>query len=58
MRKKFKIFVDGVQVKPSVNAMFVCNAQGIFFKVTMDDYYPSVTKLSNIYRVYDVVWEE
>lgn len=58
MRKKFKIFVNGIQVKPSGDAMFVCNAQGIFFKVTMDTYYPSVTKLSMIYDKYDVVWKE
>lgn len=58
MRKKFKIMIDGIEVKPKENSMFVCNSQGIFFRVTIDSYYPSITKLSQIYSYYDVVWVE
>jgi hypothetical protein len=56
MRGKFKIFVNGAQVKPPKGGMFVCNSDGIFFIVHFDDYYYYIERLSKVYPKYDVVW--
>lgn len=64
MRRKFEIrypldYVEeslgGKPYKPK-GKMLVMNSQGVFFQVDLEDYYTSVTKLSNILYKFDVVW--
>lgn len=66
MRRKFKIMyptdhadpaLRGKMYKPPKNCMIVMNSDGIFFLYNGETYYPSITKLSRIIPVYDVVWE-
>jgi hypothetical protein len=65
MRKKFKIFYPqghsdpdkaGKQFKPGSEEMIVMNSSGVFFIYNGRTYYPSIRKLSDEIRSYDVVW--
>jgi hypothetical protein len=64
-KKKFAIFYGtnhsdstkaGKRYVPPPKKMVVMNSSGIFFLCGMDDYYPSVSKLSSEIGNYDVVW--
>ena len=66
MRKKFKILYPmdhedeskrGKPVKLEGKDMLVMNSKGIFFIYNGETYYPSIRKLSDVVRKYDVVWE-
>lgn len=65
-KKKFKIMypsdyyeVDkrGKPYHPPAKHMIVMNNGGVFFLVSLEDYYPSITKLSSVLRKCDVVWK-
>lgn len=58
MRKKFKVFVDGVQYKPPAEKMVVCTSGGVFLLVCTTQYYPYVQKLSEVLPYYDIVWSD
>jgi hypothetical protein len=66
VRKKFRIFhakdnpdpeKAGKQYKTSGKDMLVMNADGIFFVVNGEEFYPSITLLSKKIGNYDVEWE-
>lgn len=66
-KKKFAIFYSadhsdstkaGKRYVPEAKKMVVMNSSGIFFLCGMDDYYPSVIKLSSEIGNYAVVWKE
>lgn len=47
----------GKPYHPPQKHMVVMNGGGVFFLVGVEDYYPSVTKLSKVLFKYDVVWK-
>ena len=65
MRKKFKIMypddyhdesLRGTQYKAKGKDMVVMNGNGIFFVFNGEKYYPSIRRLSNVLKKYDVIW--
>jgi len=67
MRRKFKIMYPqdhfeeekrGKPYRPPAKGMVVMNTAGIFFLFIGEDYYPSIRKLSEVLRKYDVIWKE
>lgn len=59
MRKKFKVLdaSTGEKVKLDKSQMIVMNGEGVVFIVNgINDYYTSITKLSNVIPKYDVIW--
>ena len=67
MKKKFKIMYPndhfeekkrGKPYQPPPKGMVVMNGGGVFFLFIGEDYYPSIRKLSDALRKYDVVWKE
>lgn len=66
MKKKFKIMYPsdhwgtekrGKPYLPPAKCFVVMNGGGVFFLVNNEDYYPSITKLSDVLGKYDVVWK-
>ena len=66
MRKKFKIMYPedhhdlskaGKPYLPPAGKMVVMNGSGVFFLYDSEQYYPSITKLSEVLYKYDVVWK-
>lgn len=55
-RKKFKVFVDGVQWKPSGKKVVVSTSGGVFLIVDSDGFYTYVSKLSEILPYYEIKW--
>lgn len=42
---------------PPAKSFVVMSGGGVFFLVNNEDYYPSITKLSDVLGKYDVVWK-
>lgn len=66
MKKKFKTIYPsdhwetekrGKPYQPPAKSFVVMNGGGVFFLVSNEDYYPSITKLSDVLGKYDVVWK-
>ncbi len=66
MKKKFKIMYPadhhepdkrGQPYRPPAKNMVVMNGGGVFFLFSGEEYYPSIKKLSDEIRKYDVVWK-
>ena len=65
MRKKFKIYYPsdhpthpGEVYKPPSKRMICMNSSGVFFLYHDEDYYPTISKLSDVLPKYDVVWND
>ena len=56
MKKKFKIYQNGVQYKSPKNSVVVMNAQGLFFLIWCDFCTPA-KELHEVIGDYDVVWK-
>ncbi len=66
MKNKFKIMYPqdhyeiekrGTPYRPPQKCMVVMSGDGVFFLCNWADYYPSIRKLSESLRKYDVVWK-
>lgn len=57
-RRKFKVFVDGKQYKPSGKKMVVCTSGGVFLIIDSDGFYTYVRKLSDVLPYYDIKWSD